>query len=92
MANQCPQCHRSATWSNRWQSCTACDQAKLPIAEPLFQYPVYVYGTADPQMIDTLRNVPSVTEVSPVTKGRPRVHQTNADRQRAYRQRKSSNA
>lgn len=92
MANSCPTCHRSATWSNRWQSCTACDQAELFSVTKLDPRDVHSV-TVNREVVEARVREADGSVTVHRKPGRPSLHgspMTPAERAKAYRQRKAS--
>lgn len=81
---KCPKCHRD-TYSKKWGSCTACPPV-TKAAEDVTESPGVIVTTTF-NVTDAPANI--VTGDEPVRRGRPRKYASNAERQAAYRGRKS---
>ncbi len=103
--SSCPRCHRSSTWSAKWQTCSACSSVEVPqhlldAIETLNANIPYLVTQLDPRDVDFVTDgtgnivTAKVREadgsVTEHRAGRPKLHENHAARQRAYRQRKAT--
>lgn len=98
--SSCPTCHRSATWSAKWQTCSACDQLNLDnvlsVVNTNYERTAQASAaTAAKPLVPEIGDVATVIVSEPAlvenkrSRGRPRKWASETERVAAYRARKA---